>query len=103
MRKDLVEIVCCPVHKTPLALTVKQQDSHGDILEGTLRCSTCRFDYPIEEGIPNLLPPEYHVDGVKATSKPAAGGKKGPDAGKPGKTAAKPAPKQAAGKAKGSK
>ena len=65
MRKDLVEIVCCPVHKTPLALTVKQQDSHGDIVEGTLRCATCRFDYPIEEGIPNLLPPEYHVEGVK--------------------------------------
>jgi uncharacterized protein YbaR (Trm112 family) len=85
MRKDLVEIVCCPVHKTPLKLAVAKEDEHGDILEGVLRCATCRFDYPIEEGIPNLLPPEYHVDGVKA-AKPAAG-----------KGAAKPA------KAKGTK
>ena len=34
MRKDLVEIVCCPVHKTPLLLTVREQDAHGDIVEG---------------------------------------------------------------------
>jgi uncharacterized protein YbaR (Trm112 family) len=93
MRKDLVEIVCCPVHKTPLALTVQKQDSHGDIVEGTLRCSTCRFDYPIEEGIPNLLPPEYHVDGVKErTSKPT-----------PTKAAAKPAKAAKAASAKPAK
>ena len=95
MRKDLVEIVCCPVHKTPLALTVKEQDSHGDVLEGTLRCAACRFDYPIEEGIPNLLPPEYHVDGVKEKAAKAAAKKPAPNA--------KAAPKKAAGKAKGSK
>jgi uncharacterized protein YbaR (Trm112 family) len=98
MRKDLVEIVCCPVHKTPLALTVREQDAHGDILEGTLRCKECRFDYPIEEGIPNLLPPEYHVDGVKEgkeapgkadKAKPAArpaGDKAKPSKGKPSKS-----------------
>jgi len=73
MRKDLVQIVCCPVHKSALKLTVEKQDEHGDVLEGTLRCSACRFDYPIEGGIPNLLPPEYHVDEVKA--KKAAAGK----------------------------
>lgn len=76
MRKDLVEIVCCPVHKSPLKLTVSKKDEHDDILEGTLRCAECRFDYPIEEGIPNLLPPEYHVDGVKE-AKPKGGAKKG--------------------------
>jgi uncharacterized protein YbaR (Trm112 family) len=95
MRKDLVEIVCCPVHKTPLALTVKEQDAHGDIVEGTLRCRECRFDYPIEEGIPNLLPPEYHVDGVKE-KEPEAPGKAGA-AGKPAGGKAK------AGKSKGAK
>jgi uncharacterized protein len=81
MRKDLVEIVCCPVHKTPLKLTVGKKDEHDDIVEGSLRCATCRFDYPIEEGIPNLLPPEYHVDGVKekkaTPAKPAKKGKAG--------------------------
>jgi uncharacterized protein len=94
MRKDLVEIVCCPVHKTPLALTVGEQDSHGDILEGTLHCKTCRFDYPIEEGIPNLLPPEYHVAGVKdKAAKPAAAAKKASE-----KPADKPAKKAKGGK-----
>lgn len=89
MRKDLVEIVCCPVHKTPLKLAATRTDDHGDILEGTLRCAACRFDYPIEEGIPNLLPPEYHVDGVKEKkAKPA--GKEGKDA----KAAAKPKAKK---------
>lgn len=71
MRKELAAIVCCPVHKTRLALDVAQSDASGDILAGTLRCGTCRFDYPIEAGIPNLLPPEYHVDEV-ATAKPKA-------------------------------
>ena len=75
MRKDLVEIVCCPVHKTGLKLTVRKKDEHGDVLEGSLRCAACRFDYPNEEGIPNLLPPEYHADEVKA-AKPKAKGKK---------------------------
>lgn len=65
MKHDLASIVCCPVHKTPLKLDVQSEDSHGDIREGTLRCTTCKFDYPIQEGIPNLLPPEYHVDEVK--------------------------------------
>lgn len=65
MRKDLADIVCCPVHKTPLRLSVARSDEAGDILEGTLHCSQCPFDFPIEEGIPNLLPPSYHVDEVR--------------------------------------
>ena len=78
MRKDLVQIVCCPVHKTALKLTVGKADDHGDVVEGTLRCTTCRFDYPIEQGLPNLLPPEYHVDEVKdKVAKPTKSVKKG--------------------------
>ena len=73
MRKDLVEIVCCPVHKTPLKLSVSKKDEHDDIVEGSLRCAACKFDYPLEEGIPNLLPPEYHVDGVKEKAAPKKG------------------------------
>ncbi len=81
MRRDLAAIVCCPVHKTALKLTVAKEDEHGDILEGSFRCTACRFDYPVEEGIPNLLPPEYHTDEVQtkapkaAPAKPAKKGK----------------------------
>lgn len=93
MRKDLVEIVCCPVHKTPLKLAARKTDEHGDILEGSLRCATCKFDYPIEEGIPNLLPPEYHLDEVKAAkAKPAV-----PAKASPGKSKASGAGKSSKG------
>ncbi len=60
MRKDLLEIVCCPVHKCSLELSVQEEDDHGDVVTGNLRCAECKFDYPIEQSIPNLLPPEYH-------------------------------------------
>jgi uncharacterized protein YbaR (Trm112 family) len=59
MKRDLMDILCCPVHKTDLALRVTKEEG-GEVLEGALRCEQCRFDYPIEEGIPNLLPPELH-------------------------------------------
>lgn len=59
MKRDLMDILCCPVHKTDLQLRVTKEEG-GDIVEGTLHCALCRFDYPIEEGIPNLLPPEMH-------------------------------------------
>jgi uncharacterized protein YbaR (Trm112 family) len=73
MRKDLLAIVCCPVHKTVLEAHVVRQDEAGDILEGTLTCARCRFAYPIEDGIPNLLPPEYHLDQVKGPKQPGKG------------------------------
>lgn len=52
-----MDILCCPVHKTDLELKVAKEEE-GDILTGSLRCAQCAFDYPIEDGIPNLLPPE---------------------------------------------
>ncbi|BBL67036.1 methytransferase partner Trm112 [Methanoculleus chikugoensis] len=55
MRKNLMEILCCPVCKGELDLTVTEE-SGEEVLEGTLRCAACRVDYPISEGIPNLLP-----------------------------------------------
>ena len=59
MKRDLMDILCCPVHKTDLELTVRKEDER-EILEGTLYCRKCDFRYPIDDGIPNLLPPELH-------------------------------------------
>ncbi|MBI5001685.1 MAG: methytransferase partner Trm112 [Euryarchaeota archaeon] len=59
MRRQLMDIICCPVCKGDLALTVNKEDK-DEIVEGSLRCGKCAFDYPIEDGIPNLLPPEMH-------------------------------------------
>lgn len=60
MRKDLIDIICCPVDKAKLTLKGAELDDHGDVLGGTLVCTACKFAYPIEAGIPNLLPPEFH-------------------------------------------
>ncbi len=55
MRRKLLDILCCPVCKGDLALTVAEENEQ-EILEGILNCSRCGVDYPIHEGIPNLLP-----------------------------------------------
>jgi uncharacterized protein len=57
MRQDLVDILACPVCKGPLTLTVDTLEGE-DVISGTLHCAACNEDYPIEDGIPNLLPPE---------------------------------------------
>ncbi|MFP4170725.1 MAG: methytransferase partner Trm112 [Methanomassiliicoccales archaeon] len=58
MKRELLDILACPVCKHhPLELEVEKKEK-GDIVEGRLRCPRCDIDYPIEESIPNLLPPE---------------------------------------------
>jgi uncharacterized protein YbaR (Trm112 family) len=58
MPPNLMEIIVCPVCKGDLQLNATREADDGDILEGTLRCPACNEDYPIEDGIPNLLPPD---------------------------------------------
>ncbi|MBI4328997.1 MAG: methytransferase partner Trm112 [Chloroflexi bacterium] len=55
MRKDLMDILACPVCKTPLELTV-EGDEGDEVIQGALRCSNCGDVYPIRDRIPNLLP-----------------------------------------------
>lgn len=57
MRHDLMEILVCPLCKGDLTLTIRREEG-GEILEGELTCAACRQSYPIEDGIPNMLPPE---------------------------------------------
>lgn len=55
MKRSLMDILCCPVCKGDLDLRVETEDEK-EILEGDLHCSACKVDYPIHEGIPDLLP-----------------------------------------------
>lgn len=55
----LSEILCCPVCKGDLKLSVSLQENN-EIIEGNLFCKSCDHNYLINEGIPNLLPPEYN-------------------------------------------
>jgi uncharacterized protein YbaR (Trm112 family) len=34
------------------------RDEGDDVIEGSLHCARCNETYPIEDGIPNLLPPD---------------------------------------------
>ena len=56
MRHDLMEILACPVCKTPLQLTVEAEEN-DEVITGTLHCPACPQTYPIIDAIPNLLPP----------------------------------------------
>ncbi|TGC10727.1 hypothetical protein CUN85_04470 [Methanolobus halotolerans] len=57
MKKDLMEILACPVCKGDLVLNIEKEDEK-EVISGTLYCSVCNEYYPIEEGIPNMLPPD---------------------------------------------
>jgi uncharacterized protein YbaR (Trm112 family) len=57
MRKDLIDILACPMDKAPLELHVDEEQG-DEVIQGALTCSQCGERYPIEDRIPNLLPPE---------------------------------------------
>ena len=57
MKKELVNILACPVCKGELELTV-DKENEAEVVAGALYCARCDVRYPIEDTIPNLLPPE---------------------------------------------
>ena len=56
-----MDIICCPVDKADLELSIDEEDD-GEIISGSLTCTECEEQYPIEDGIPNLLPPDMRDD-----------------------------------------
>ena len=57
MKKRLLDILACPVCKGSLKLDVVEETT-DEVIAGTLGCSYCKAIYPIQNSIPNLLPPE---------------------------------------------
>lgn len=55
MKKDMLDILCCPTCKGDLSVDIKKEEN-GDIIEGSFTCKKCKVKYSIEDGIPNLLP-----------------------------------------------
>lgn len=64
MKRELMEILACPLCKGDLKLDVKEENEI-EIITGSLYCEKCKEAYPIEEGIPNLLPPELREKSKK--------------------------------------
>ena len=56
MKRELMEILCCPVCKGNVTLTVTDEDDWDGITSGKIHCEKCNVDYPIEDGVPNMLP-----------------------------------------------
>ena len=57
MRKDLMEILACPMCKGDLTLTI-EEERDDEVIRGSLFCAKCNETYPIEDSIPTLLPPD---------------------------------------------
>ncbi len=55
MKKDIVNLLCCPVCKGELDLEVKEEEN-DEVTQGFFTCSKCNVKYPIDNAIPNLLP-----------------------------------------------
>jgi uncharacterized protein YbaR (Trm112 family) len=56
VKKELMEILACPVCKGELQLRVDTEEGE-EVIKGSLFCAKCNETYPIEDAIPNLLPP----------------------------------------------
>jgi LSD1 subclass zinc finger protein len=57
--QDLLDILVCPVCKTPVAYTPDQS---------SLKCQTCRRIYPIKDEIPVMLPEEATIEAASQTT-----------------------------------
>jgi uncharacterized protein YbaR (Trm112 family) len=59
MKRELMDIVVCPLCKGKLELAV-EEENETEVVTGSLYCPKCGVRYPVSQAIPNLLPPEPH-------------------------------------------
>ena len=57
MKRELMDILACPVCKGELELSAEEENEQ-EVVTGSLYCPKCDIKYPIVEAIPNLLPPD---------------------------------------------
>jgi uncharacterized protein YbaR (Trm112 family) len=55
-----MEILACPVCQGDLELRIETEED-DDVIAGSLHCAGCNETYPIEDSIPNLLPPQLRT------------------------------------------
>ncbi|WP_049925170.1 methytransferase partner Trm112 [Halopiger goleimassiliensis] len=61
MKESLLDILRCPLDKHELELEDAAYDG-DEIVDGALVCGDCGERYPIDDGIPNLLPPDMREE-----------------------------------------
>ncbi|WP_049923994.1 methytransferase partner Trm112 [Halopiger djelfimassiliensis] len=57
MKESLLDILRCPLDKHELELEDPEYDDE-EVVAGALVCTECGERYPVDDGIPNLLPPD---------------------------------------------
>jgi uncharacterized protein YbaR (Trm112 family) len=55
MKKDIVNILCCPVCKSDFILKIEKEEKN-EIIKGFFTCKKCNQVYKITDGLPDLLP-----------------------------------------------
>ncbi|SDQ35175.1 methytransferase partner Trm112 [Natronobacterium texcoconense] len=62
MKESLLEILRCPLDKHELELEDAEYADGDEVVDGTLVCAECGERYPVDDGIPNLLPPDMREE-----------------------------------------
>ncbi|MDD4875663.1 MAG: methytransferase partner Trm112 [Dehalococcoidales bacterium] len=57
MKRELMDILACPICKSSLELNI-DEENEKEIVTGSLYCTKCQQHYKIANSIPNLLSPE---------------------------------------------
>ena len=57
MREELLDLLCCPLCRGELELQA-EATAGQEVMSGSLVCLGCGRTYPVEDGIPDLLPEE---------------------------------------------
>ncbi|HEX3999086.1 MAG TPA: methyltransferase domain-containing protein [Pirellulales bacterium] len=55
MRREFVDLLCCPNCLADLRIDESHADA-GHVIDGSLACSNCETRFPITRGVPRLLP-----------------------------------------------
>ncbi len=58
MKPSLLDLLVCPACGTAFELEATETESDGEVIAGSLRCTTCGQDFSIEHGLPIILSDE---------------------------------------------
>jgi SAM-dependent methyltransferase len=67
MKERLLEYLACPTCQGQLEMDVGRRDGE-EVMEGRLECTTCGRGYPVDGGIPRLLPSDLSSEKKETAS-----------------------------------
>jgi uncharacterized protein YbaR (Trm112 family)/SAM-dependent methyltransferase len=67
MKSDLQKIIACPICKGALNLAAEEQKGE-EIVKGAFSCAKCNQLFPINDSVPNLIPPPERIKKMMSNS-----------------------------------